>query len=132
LTDNKGCAVDINAVACIRFASGAMATITSGGDCSSWKSHLTIQCEKGRMEISPHGGNFLIARGGYKRDIRKTPKGFDVPSTTPIRNFADVILGKEKEPRCGGRVGILLADLMDALYESAKTGKVVKVAAGGW
>ena len=129
-TDNKGCAVDINAVACIRFASGAMATITSGGDCSSWKSHLTIQCEKGRMEISPHGGHFLIARGGYKRDIRKTPKGFNIPSTTPIRNFADVILGKEKEPRCGGRVGILLADLMDALYESARTGKVVKVVDG--
>ena len=130
-TDNKGCSVDINAVACIRFASGAMATITSGGDCSSWKSHLTIQCEKGRMEISPHGGGFLIARGGYKRDIRKTPKSFDIPSTSPICNFADVILGKEKEPRCGGRVGILLADLMDAMYKSAETGKVVKVAAGG-
>lgn len=130
-TDNKDCAVDINAVGCIRFASGAMATITSGGNCNTWKSHLTFQGEKGRMEISPHGGNFLIARDGHKRDIRKTPKGFDIPSTSPIRNFADVILGKEKEPRCGGRVGILLADLMDALYKSAETGKVVKVAAGG-
>ncbi len=127
LTDNMGCDVDINAVGCMRFASGAMATITSGGNSKCWKSHLTVQGEKGRMEISPHGGNFLIERTGHKRDLKKTPKGFDIPSTTPIRNFADVIRGKEVEPRCGGRVGILLADLMDALYKSAETGKVVKV-----
>jgi len=127
-TDNKGCKVDINAVGCIRFASGAMATITSGGNSACWKSHLTVQGEKGRMEISPHGGDFLIQRVGHKRNLKKTPKGFDIPSTSPIRNFADVILGKEAEPRCGGRVGILLADLMDALYKSAGTHKVVKVA----
>jgi len=126
-TDNLGCDVDINAVGCIRFASGAMATITSGGNSPGWKTHLTFQCDKARMEISPHGGNFLIHRDGHKRDILKTPKGFDIPKTTPIRNFADVILGKEAQPRCGGRMGVLLADLMDGLYESARTGKVVKM-----
>ena len=126
-TDNCGTDVDINAVGCIRFASGAMATISSGGNCPGWKTHLTFQGDKARMEISPHGGNFLIHRDGCKRDILRVPKGFDVPKTTPIRNFADVILGKEPEPRCGGRTGVLLADLMDALYEAAQTGKVVKI-----
>lgn len=126
-TNNVGHAVDINAVGCIRFASGAMATITSGGNCPAWKTMLTFQCNKARLEISPHQEKrFRICRD-RKRDILRVPKDFDVPTVRPMRNFVDVILGKEPEPRCGGRMGILLADLMDALYESANTGKVVKV-----
>ncbi len=126
IADNKGTPVDINAVACIRFANGAMATVTSGGNCPTWKSQLTLQGANARMEISPHGGDFLVNGRGLARDIRKVPRGWKVPTVSPSRNFADVILGKA-EPRCGGDVGILLADLMDALYASAATGKRVKV-----
>ena len=42
-TDNKGTRVDINAVGAIRFANGCMATVTSGGNCPTWKSHLIFQ-----------------------------------------------------------------------------------------
>jgi len=126
IADNKGTPVDINAVACFRFANGAMATVTSGGNCPTWKSHLTLQGANARMEISPHGGDFLVNGRGLARDIKKVPRGWKIPTVSPSRNFADVILGRA-EPRCGGEVGILLADLMDALYESAATGKRVKV-----
>jgi predicted dehydrogenase len=126
--DYKGCKVDINAVGWVRFAGGAMASFTSGGNCPTWKSHLTFQCANARLEISPHGGDFLISGSGVKKDIRKPPRGWKVPAVSPVRNFADVILGKEPAPRCGGRVGILLADLMDAIYQSADAGgKVVHV-----
>jgi len=126
LADNKGARVDINAVTCIKFANGAMANVTSGGNCQSWKSHLTIQCKDAKIEISPHGGDFNINGGSLKKDITRVPRGWKVPTVSPSRNFADVILSKAT-PRCGGEVGILLADLMDAIYESVKTGKCVKV-----
>ena len=125
-TDNKGARVDINAVAAIRFANGCMGSITSGGNCNAWYSHLVLQGAKAIMEISPHGGNFRVSGGGLAREIRRVPAGRKVPTVTPARNFADAILGRA-EPRCGGRLGILLADLMDGLYESARTGMPVKV-----
>ena len=124
--DNKGARVDINAVAAIRFANGCMGSITSGGNCSAWYSHLVLQGAKAVMEISPHGGNFKVQGGSLKRAIRSVPVGWAIPTVNPARNFADAILGKA-EPRCGGRLGILLADLMDGLYKSARTGMPVKV-----
>jgi predicted dehydrogenase len=128
LADNKGTKVDINAVTCMKFANGAMANVTSGGNCRSWKSHLTLQCKDAKIEISPHGGDFNINGGGLEKDIKKPPRGWKVPTVSPSRNFADVILGKAR-PRCGGDVGILLADLMDAIYESIETGKLIKLKA---
>ena len=63
---------------------------------------------------------------GLKRDITRVPKGWKIRSVTPARNFADSILGRD-EPRCPAPLGILLADLMDGLYESIRTGRPVKV-----
>ena len=128
-TDNKGTRVDINAVGVIRFANGCMATTTSGGNCPSWKSHLTFQGANARMEISPHGGDFLVHGNKLKKEIRTVPRGWKIPTVTPARNFADAIAGKA-EPRCGGRLGILLADLMDGLYASVASGKPVRIKRG--
>jgi predicted dehydrogenase len=125
-TDNKGARVDINAVGAIRFANGCMGSIASGGNCRAWYSHLVLQGANAVMEISPHGGNFRVHGGGFRRAIRSVPRGWDVPTVSPVRNFADAIAGKA-EVRCGCRLGILLADLMDALYESARTGRPVQV-----
>ncbi len=124
--DNKGCKVDINAVGLIRFANGCMGTITSGGNCRSWKSHVMLQGEDAFMEISAHGGDFRVHGNALKKEIRAVPKGWKVPTISPARNYANCILGKDT-PRCGGRVGILMSDLMDALYESAATGKPARV-----
>lgn len=126
IADNKGTRVDINAVGCIRFENGCMATITSGGNCPTFYSHLLVQGENAMMEISPHGGNFRVYGKTLQTDITGVPKTWDVPTVSPARNFADAIQGKA-EPRCPGRLGVLLADLMDALYESAETGKRVTV-----
>ncbi len=125
VTDNKGAAVDINAVASIRFENGCMGTITSGGNCSTWYSHLILQGSNAIMEISPHGGSFCVRGRRLPTDITAVPKGWDVPSVSPVRNFADAILNRSA-PRCDGHLGIMLADLMDALYESARTRRPVK------
>jgi len=127
--DKKRRRVDINAVATIRFANGCLASLTSGGNCPSFHSHLILQGANGLMEVSPHGGNFRVRRGNDKKDILGVPKSWKVPTVSPIRNFADAILGRA-EPRVTGRLGILLADLMEALYRSARTGQPAKVTRG--
>ena len=127
MADNKDVPVDINAVLCMKFANGAMASVTSGGDCNAWHSHLILQGKNAKMEISPHGGDFSVEGGNLPKKITKPPRGWKIPTVSPSRNFADVILGKVDAPRCGGDVGILLADLMDAIYASIDSGKPVKV-----
>ena len=125
-TDNVSAPVDINSVAVIKFANGAMGTITCGGNCAAWKSHIIVQGEKAMLEVSAHGGDFKVVSDKLKEPITTTPKGWKIPSVSPIRNFADVILGKA-EPRCPATLGIIMADLMDALYASAAKNRPVKV-----
>ena len=122
--DNKSRAVDINAVATVLFANGAMATINSGGNCDTWYSHLIFQGANALMEISPHGGSFRVTGRKRKRDIRSVPRGWPIAMVSPARNFADCILGRT-EPRCGGRLGILVSELMDLIYQSVRTGRPV-------
>ena len=113
-------------MATIRFANGTMATMTSGGNCASWRSHLILQGENAQMDISPHGGDFRVQGDALKKDIVSVPRGWKVPTVSPVRNFADAIRHKAK-PRCAGRVGILLADLMDGFYASVKKGRPVRI-----
>ena len=84
------------------------------------------QGKKAMLQISPHGGDFLVSGRGLKRDIKAPPRNWDVPTVSPARNFADCIRGKA-QPRCGVRFGVLLSDLMDALYESIESGLPAKV-----
>jgi len=128
--DKKTTPVDINAVATVQFANGTMATINSGGNCNTWYSHLVFQGQNALMHISPHGGSFRVSGREMKRDIIKVPKGWAIPSVSPARNFADCILGR-CEPRCGGRLGILVSDLMDLLYKSVGTGRSARARSGG-
>lgn len=128
--DNKRTSVDINAVGVIRFANGCLGTITSGGNCPIFHSHVILQGSKALMEISPHGGNFRITGDGFKSDITKVPADWKIPTVSPVRNFTDVVLGRDK-PRCTGELGVLLADLMDALYESVRTAKPFKITRRG-
>jgi predicted dehydrogenase len=113
-------------VATVEFDNGCMATVTSGGNCPTFYSHLILQGANAVLEISPHGGRFRVDR--KKPDplqITKVPRNWPVPTVTPARNFADVILGRA-EPRCTGELGIRLSELMDALYASAGSGRAAR------
>jgi predicted dehydrogenase len=124
--DNKGRPVDINGVAVIKFANGAMGSLTCGGNCCMFKTHLTVQGRKAMMDIGPHGGHFMVQSKKMKEPIVAVPKGWKIPTVSPARNFADAILGKAK-PRCPGTLGIMMADLMDGLYASVRSGKPVRM-----
>ena len=139
-TDNKGAAVDINAVGCLRFANGCLGSITSGGNCPKFMTNILLQGDGALLEISPHGANFAVrsvkpkdpadkSKGTEAVEIIAVPETWTVPTVKPSRNFIDAILGKA-DPRCPADLGILLADLMDALYASAASGKPVTVPQG--
>ena len=124
--DYKDVPVDINAVGTIKFANGCLGSLTCGGNCNAWLSQVQVQCAHAMMHISAHGGDFHVTGRPLKKDITDVPKGWKLPTVSPARNFADCILGKAK-PRCDGRLGIIVADLMDGLYESIQTGRPARI-----
>lgn len=124
--DNCGAPVDINGVAIAKFQNGAMASITIGGNCPPFKNEIIIQTDKLMITTDQYGGKLEVMAGG-RRVYPHVENPVDVPAAgTPHLNFANALLGKEPL-RAPVRYGVLLSALMDALYESAGSGKVVKV-----
>jgi predicted dehydrogenase len=123
--DNCGTAVDINGVATFRFASGAMATVALGGNCPSWGAQLVVQTDRYRFEADTHGGKLEAFFDGKSVPV-ELPKDARPSAFTPHRNFIDALLGRA-EIACPVRYGVMLSALMDAMYESARTGTAVKL-----
>ena len=105
----------------LRLLGRDSATINSGGNCPKFTSDIYLQGSKALLKIRAHGGDFMVTSKDWDKPILGVPKGWALPTVTPARNFADVILGRD-EPRCDGEMGVRLADLMDCLYHSAGTG----------
>jgi predicted dehydrogenase len=126
MIDNVGCPVDINGVAIMKFASGAFGSVAIGGNSPGWEVHIKIQTDRLQVVTGPHGG-FLNIHGDP--ELKYPPVNTTGPSGafTVNRNFINAILGKEELVN-PVRYGVLLSALMDAMYESASSGKPVKVA----
>jgi len=121
--DNMDTAVDINGTVNIKFADGTFATITISGNCPESGAGLVLIFDEGRVEVDGWNGQWIrIFKGGPV----KYPHIEGVPQA-PMDNFIDAILGKA-EPRTSPVNGIIQSQLMDAIYESARTGNAVKVA----
>lgn len=121
--DNHGTPVDINSTFVIRFENGVMASIAIGGNCPGGGAHMAYMFDGGRVEIDPWGSSFMNVFGGNGAKIKwPVVPGKD---QTPDDNFIDAILGRA-EPRTSPRNGIIQSELMDAIYESARTGRPAK------
>lgn len=120
--DNVGCPVDINSSTTIRFENGVLASIVVGGNCPSDGSHMVYLFDNGRIEVDGWGGTWMNVFGPSGKI--KYPKVTAEPQT-PADNFIDAILGKT-EPRTTPRNGVIQSELMDAVYESARTGRPAK------
>jgi predicted dehydrogenase len=114
--DNLDVAVDINGTMNIRFTNGVIATVAVGGEVPSG-SHATYMFERARITCDPWGASFVEARtneGVVELEMRG-------PQSDPFGNFIDAIRGRA-EARTGPRSGVIQSQLMDAIYESARTG----------
>lgn len=121
--DNQGTSVDINGTVNIRFQDGTLASITIVGNCPSDGAGMYLSFEEGRVEIDGWGGNWIrvFKRGEGQIKYPLIPG----KSQTPDDNFIDAILGRA-EAQTSPRNGIQQSELMDAIYESARTGQIAR------
>ena len=119
--DNHGAAVDINSSTNIRFEDGVFAAIVISGNCPSpGGTHMALIFENGRIEVDGWGGGWIrVYEGGEELD--PPPITDEMSAASPDNNFIDAILGRA-EPRTSPMNGIIQSELMDAIYESGRTG----------
>jgi predicted dehydrogenase len=121
--DNVGAPVDINGTVNIRFAGGTLATITIAGNCPSNGSNMFYMFEKGRVEIDGWSGKWIKI---FTSEGEVTDIPLEGETETPNDNFINAILGRS-EPQTSPLNGVIQSELMDAIYESARTNQVVQV-----
>lgn len=121
--DNQDAPVDINGTVNIRFADGTLAVITIAGNCPNDGAGMYLTFEDGRVEIDGWGGSWIrVFRRG--EGLVKYPPITGRPQS-PDDNFVDAILGRA-EPQTSPINGVIQSELMDAIYESARTGRVAR------
>jgi len=124
--DNLDTPVDINSVINVRFTNGVLAAILVSGNSPGAGTHTVFVFDGGRVEVDGWGAHWMRV---YKGDGKGGDKQIEVElpqeQMTPDDNFLDAIQGKAK-PRTSPQHGIIHTELMDAIYESARTGKPAK------
>ncbi len=119
--DNHGTNVDINSVSSIRFSGGVLANITVGGNSPASGRFMVFVFDNGRIEIDGWDGRWINVWRG-RDQVKYPPITDDMGSPSPDHNFIDAILGRT-EPKTTVRNGVIQAQLMDAVYESQRTGR---------
>jgi len=116
--DNLDTPVDINGTVNIRFTNGVLATMTIAGNCPDSGAGMYFTFDGGRVDVDGWGGSWIKVWKAGKQIEPELPVG----SGTPNDNFIEAILGKA-QPLTSPANGIVQSDLMDAIYESARTGQ---------
>jgi predicted dehydrogenase len=111
--------VDINSSTSVRFTNGAIGNFSVIGDCPGWWEDITYVGKEGALFM--RNGRLverLRSNGGkdYEPNKEEMPK-----DTNPDRNFVDSILGKDT-PRVPAECGLLVIELTEGAWESAKNG----------
>jgi len=119
--DKHGTAVDINSCLAIRFDNGVLAAIAISGNCPPAGTHMSFMFDGGRVDINGWTGSWIKVWKG-REEMPAPPITPDMGFESPDHNFIDAILGRAA-PRTGPHCGIIQSQLMDAVYESARTGK---------
>jgi predicted dehydrogenase len=122
-TDNVGTPVDINGTANIRFVNGVMATITIVGNCPNSGAGMYLSFTDGRVEVDGWNGTWIKV---FRRDggeVKYPP--IQGKTETPNDNFINAILGRD-EAMTSPQNGINQSELMDAIYESARTKAIAR------
>ena len=124
MLDHCGSKVDINGTVSVLFENGCLGSVACAGNASlGMDSGLTVYGTTGAIKTGIWGG---VLEHYDARGERVRYPSVPYKPLTPQRNFVDAILGRDTL-RCPGRFGVLLAELMDAIYESANTGLPVDV-----
>jgi predicted dehydrogenase len=111
--------VDINTAATIKFASGALGTLSVIGNAPAWWEDITFFGSQGALYIRQGQPLVHLNEKGEKLDTSDIGE-----SSNPDRNWIDAILGRaevEVPPQCG----LAVIELTEAAWESAKNNGAV-------
>ena len=122
-TNNRGAPVDITCSASIRYENGAVGTALINGDAmSGWDECVRVSFTKGEIQTGIHGGR--LQYWGPDRKLIKYPP---VPAVPTLQQWViDCVLGRAEDPS-PAVWGLRQALFYEALYESARTGRPVKI-----
>ncbi|MCE9590517.1 MAG: Gfo/Idh/MocA family oxidoreductase [Planctomycetes bacterium] len=120
--DNQETPVDINTAMTVRFTNGVLASMLIGGNCATGGTYMSFLFDNGKIEVDGWGANWMKVWKGGKEIKYPAVTGKE---QTPDDNFIDAVLGRA-EPRTSPANGIVQSELMDAIYESARTGRPAK------
>jgi len=121
--DHRGTNVDINAVVSVRFANGCLGNLTCLGNAVTMLHDVTVYGTEGIVRTGVGGGR-LEHYDAQGKLIAYPHVPYEVQ--TPVSNFVHAIQGRD-EVRVGPRRGLVMSELMDAIYESAKRGERVSI-----
>ena len=122
--DNLGAPVDINGTVNVRFKNGVLATMTIAGNCPASAAGMYYTFDNGRVDVDGWGGSWIkVFKGG--KEVPAEELELKGTANTPNDNFIDAILGRS-DAKTSPTNGVIQSELMDAIYESAKTGQAAK------
>jgi predicted dehydrogenase len=126
--------VDLVDAIAVRFDNRAVGTLASSGNIAPDQqlaggetNEIRVYGTKGSIVINPIPGQLKIysAHGDVQEFPQLSPED-SYPARATARNLADLILGGNET--CGpGEIGAITVDLLDAAYQSAQSGKKVKL-----
>lgn len=119
--ENDGAMVDRLMSVAIRFEGDALGTFAAVGVSPEWREEVSFYCSEGVLNLRPDGLSYQ-QRGKDVVLVRK----YDGKEVSCADNFIDSILGLDK-PIAPAICGVRVAELSEAVYESASSGKPVKI-----
>lgn len=123
---NRGTKVDILSALTLKFKGGAIGTMSVVGDAPGWWEDITFYGEEGGLYV--RGDQLLHSYRGkakWRAELKEMTAKSKYNSNVD-KNFVASILGKE-EPQSPPECGLRVAQLTEAAWESARTGKEVRV-----
>jgi predicted dehydrogenase len=119
--------VEGNTIFQLRFPSGILANCSSSY-CYFHQSHYRVMGTKGRLEMDPatwyNGNRMWIERDGKIEQIEINEVDH---FAAEMDHMSDCVM-QNKEPLTPGEEGLRDLTIIEAVYESARTGKAVKLA----
>jgi predicted dehydrogenase len=118
---NDGGKVDRLMSVAVRFDQDAMGTFAAVGISPEWREEVSFYCADGVLNLRPDGLSYQ-----KKGDNVILVRRFEGRETSCADNFVDSILG-EDQPMAPAVCGVRVAELSEATYASAASGKPVKI-----
>ena len=135
LVGSPGLAVEDVASVALRFAGGAVGTVHHAYalPARGYRSRLALRGLDGSIELGLDDSLVLLTAGadGFVHEERKTfevppAPGYGASGRAAVRDLLDSIR-EEREPQANGDVLVNALELIDAAYESARSGRHVRL-----